>query len=80
MIDCVRQGVDKIIADGVEPPTQFEILTAAAFLFFKEQGVDYAVVEAGLGGLLDSTNVVTPVVSVITNVTLDHQAVLWQYG
>ena len=74
MIDCVRQGVDKIIADGVEPPTQFEILTAAAFLFFKEQGVDYAVVEAGLGGLLDSTNVVTPVVSVITNVTLDHQA------
>ena len=38
------------------------------------QGVDYAVVEAGLGGLLDSTNVVTPVVSVITNVTLDHQA------
>ncbi|MDU2208452.1 MAG: folylpolyglutamate synthase/dihydrofolate synthase family protein [Veillonella sp.] len=74
LIDCVRQGVDKIIANGVEPPTQFEILTAAAFLFFKEQGVDYAVVEAGLGGLLDSTNVVTPVVSVITNVTLDHQA------
>ena len=74
LIDCVRQGVDKITADGVEPPTQFEILTAAAFLFFKEQGVDYAVVEAGLGGLLDSTNVVTPVVSVITNVTLDHQA------
>ncbi|MDU4466495.1 MAG: Mur ligase family protein, partial [Veillonella sp.] len=74
LIDCVRQGVDTIIANGVEPPTQFEILTAAAFLFFKEQGVDYAVVEAGLGGLLDSTNVVTPVVSVITNVTLDHQA------
>ena len=74
LINRVRQGVDTIIADGVEPPTQFEILTAAAFLFFKEQGVDYAVVEAGLGGLLDSTNVVTPVVSVITNVTLDHQA------
>ena len=74
LISRVRQGVEQIIADGVEPPTQFEILTAAAFLFFKEQGVDYAVVEAGLGGLLDSTNIVKPIVSVITNVTLDHQA------
>ena len=50
------------------------MLTAAAFLFFKEQGVDYAVVEVGLGGLLDSTNIVTPKVSVITNVSMDHQA------
>ena len=74
LISRVRQGVEQIIADGVEAPTQFEILTAAAFLFFKEQGVDYAVVEAGLGGLLDSTNIVKPIVSVITNVTLDHQA------
>ena len=74
LINRVRQGVEQIIADGVEAPTQFEILTAAAFLFFKEQGVDYAVIEAGLGGLLDSTNVVKPIVSVITNVTLDHQA------
>ena len=74
LISRVRQGVEQIIADGVEPPTQFEILTAAAFLFFKEQGVDYAVIEAGLGGLLDSTNVVKSIVSVITNVTLDHQA------
>ena len=74
LINRVCQGVEQIIADGVEAPTQFEILTAAAFLFFKEQGVDYAVVEAGLGGLLDSTNIVKPIVSVITNVTLDHQA------
>ncbi|GCL66823.1 bifunctional folylpolyglutamate synthase/dihydrofolate synthase [Veillonella tobetsuensis] len=74
LINRVCQGVAQIIADGVEPPTQFEILTAAAFLFFKEQGVDYAVVEAGLGGLLDSTNIVKPIVSVITNITLDHQA------
>ena len=50
------------------------MLTAAAFLFFKDQGVDYAVVEVGLGGLLDSTNIVTPKVSVITNVSMDHQA------
>ena len=74
LIDTVQQSVEDIVKAGVERPTQFEILTAAAFLFFKEQGVDYAVIEVGLGGLLDSTNVITPVVSVITNVTIDHQA------
>lgn len=71
LISRVKVAVDTIISNGIEAPTQFEILTAAAFLFFKEQGVDYAVVEVGLGGLLDSTNIVTPKVSVITNVTID---------
>lgn len=47
-----------------------------AFWYFREQKVDYAVVEVGLGGLLDSTNVVEPVVSVITNVAMDHMAYL----
>ena len=74
LISRVKVAVDTIINNGIEAPTQFEILTAAAFLFFKEQGVDYAVVEVGLGGLLDSTNIVTPKVSVITNVSIDHQA------
>lgn len=74
LIGKIKSAVDTCVAKGIEAPTQFEILTAAALLFFKEQGVDYAVVEVGLGGLLDSTNVVKPVVSVITNVTLDHQA------
>ena len=74
LISRVKIAVDTIISNGIEAPTQFEILTAAAFLFFKDQGVDYAVVEVGLGGLLDSTNIVTPKVSVITNVTIDHQA------
>ena len=74
LISRVKEAVDTIISEGIEAPTQFEILTAAAFLFFKDQGVDYAVVEVGLGGLLDSTNIVIPKVSVITNVTIDHQA------
>ena len=74
LISRVKVAVDTIISNGIEAPTQFEILTAAAFLFFKDQAVDYAVVEVGLGGLLDSTNIVTPKVSVITNVTIDHQA------
>lgn len=74
VMEKVQAAVGQIMSEGVEQPTQFEVLTAAAFLFFKEQGVDYAVVEVGLGGLLDSTNVITPEVSVITNVALDHVA------
>ena len=55
-----------------EQPTQFEILTAAAFWYFARQDLDYAVIEVGLGGLWDSTNVIIPVVSVITNIALEH--------
>lgn len=58
--------------EGLEHPTEFEVLTAAAFYHFAACGVEYAVVEAGLGGLLDSTNVVMPEVAVITNVALEH--------
>ena len=67
-----RDAAEQIIAEGGESPTQFEVLTAAAFLYFAEQKVDYAVIEVGLGGLLDSTNIITPVACVITNVALEH--------
>jgi dihydrofolate synthase / folylpolyglutamate synthase len=56
--------------------TTFEITTALSFLYFVRKQVDIAVVEVGLGGRLDSTNVVTPIVSVITTVSYDHQAIL----
>lgn len=73
VISAVKVAADSIVKKGVcDQPTQFEILTAAAFLHFYLQKVDYAVIEVGLGGLWDSTNVITPVVSVITNVALDH--------
>lgn len=52
--------------------TFFEITTAAAFAYFAEQGVDVAAVETGLGGALDSTNVLDPVVAAVTNISLDH--------
>ncbi len=52
--------------------TYFEVVTAIAFLYFAEQKVDFAVVEVGLGGRLDATNAITPEVSVITNISLDH--------
>lgn len=56
--------------------THFEALTSAAFLYFKERAVDAAVIEVGLGGLFDSTNVITPELSIITNVALDHEKIL----
>ncbi len=71
-VDKIQQVIEGITADGNESPTQFEALTAMAFDYFARAGVEYAVIEVGLGGLLDSTNVITPAVSVITNVGLDH--------
>ena len=57
-------------------PSFFEITTALAFHYFAEQKVDYAVIEVGLGGRLDSTNVITPLLSVITNISLEHTQML----
>jgi len=71
-IAAVKQAADILTAQGGESPTQFEVLTAAAFWHFAKVKVDYAVIEVGLGGLYDSTNVITPRLSVITNVTLEH--------
>jgi dihydrofolate synthase/folylpolyglutamate synthase len=56
--------------------TSYELQTALAFVYFARQEVDIAVIEVGLGGRLDSTNVITPEVSVITSISLDHTAVL----
>jgi len=71
----IRPVVERMIAEG-EPPTFFEITTALAFLYFKEKNVEYAVVEVGLGGRFDATNVITPLVSVITNIDLEHTEIL----
>lgn len=53
-------------------PSFFELTTALAFKYFEEQKVDIAVIEVGLGGRLDCTNIITPVLSVITNISFDH--------
>ncbi len=57
-------------------PSFFEVTVAMAFLYFAESKVDYAVIETGLGGRLDSTNIITPILSVITNISYDHQNLL----
>lgn len=54
-------------------PSFFEIICAMAFLYFQEEEVDFAVIETGMGGRLDSTNIITPVLSIITNISMDHQ-------
>ena len=77
VLTTVREFADDLVKKGAcEQPTQFEILTAAAFHYFALNRVDYAVVEVGLGGLWDSTNLIKPLVSVITNIALDHTKVL----
>ncbi len=72
------QQINKIRALEADFPdiTWFEILTAIAFLHFADSEIDIAVVEVGLGGRLDATNVITPLVSVITRLSLDHTALL----
>lgn len=64
------------VVDDAEPPTYFEIVTAMAFQYFAEEEVDWAIVEVGMGGRLDATNVIRPEVSVITNVSFDHEEYL----
>jgi len=56
--------------------TEFEILTLVAFLYFKDEQVDFVVLETGLGGRLDATNIVIPILTVITTISYDHQAIL----
>jgi len=71
LIETVRPSVDALREAG-DPPTFFEIFTGLAFRHFADRGVDLAVVEVGLGGRLDATNVLVPHVAVITALSLDH--------
>ena len=59
--------------------THFEFLTAMAFVYFQEKKCDFAVIETGMGGRLDATNILKPQVAVITNIGIEHSKVSWQY-
>ena len=65
----------KAITEEIKP-SFFELTVAMAFKYFEEENVDIAVIETGLGGLLDSTNIITPILSIITNIGYDHQNIL----
>lgn len=71
IVDEMRPNIEKM-----DEITTFEIMTAMAFIYFEKKKVDYAVIEVGLGGRLDATNVVLPLVSIITSLSLDHMKVL----
>ncbi len=74
----VREAIERLRAEGAlqAPPTFFEATTALAFELFRRAHVQVAAVEVGLGGRLDSTNVIRPVVSAITSIDFDHQQYL----
>lgn len=68
--------VETLVKEGLEHPTEFEVITAVAFKYFAEQNVDFVILEVGLGGRFDATNVVDPLLSVLTTISLDHTNVL----
>src|SRR6478672_108702 len=74
----VDRVAERLVAEGALPwhPSFFEMMTAIAFQYFAGQKVEIAVLEVGMGGRLDATNVVEPLVSVITDISLDHQKFL----
>ncbi len=74
----VVEGIDRLrkVPDQYPDVLVFELITALAFDYFARAGVEFAVIEVGLGGRLDATNVITPRVSIITSISFDHMAIL----
>ncbi|MBU3102813.1 bifunctional folylpolyglutamate synthase/dihydrofolate synthase [Clostridium gasigenes] len=76
LMDELKIAVDKVIEEGYNHPTEFEIITCLMFLYFYKENIDFGVIEVGLGGRLDSTNVITPILSIITSISYDHTNIL----
>jgi dihydrofolate synthase/folylpolyglutamate synthase len=78
LLSLIRRNIEGLLGKGglESHPTYFEVLTILALLYFSERMTDLAVLEVGMGGRFDATNVVTPLVSVITTVSKDHQEYL----
>lgn len=73
----VVSAAEAMVVDGLDSPTEFEVVTAIAFLYFADRQADITILEVGLGGIGDSTNVVkSPLASVITSISYDHMAQL----
>jgi len=69
----VSQHVEAMVAEGLEPATEFEVITVAAFTYFARRNIEWLVLEVGMGGRFDTTSVIeNPVVSCITTISLDH--------
>jgi len=76
-VTVIRPHIEAIAATDLGPTTEFELKTAVAFCWFAERAVDFAVIEVGIGGRLDATNVIPPpLVAVITSISWDHMHLL----
>lgn len=80
LISCAREvfnGIDEMLTKGFESPTEFELVTAMGFVYFSRKPIDILILEVGLGGKGDSTNIIEkPLASVITSISFDHMNVL----
>lgn len=77
LITLIKPILEEMVQQGYEHPTEFEVNTAMAFKYFQQEAVDVLVLEVGLGGEIDSTNVIDePLLSIITNVAMDHMEFL----
>jgi dihydrofolate synthase/folylpolyglutamate synthase len=72
VVEIINKFKDKIRVSNKEKPTYFELITLIGFQYFLDKEIDYVVVEVGLGGRVDSTNIINPLVSVITHIGYDH--------
>lgn len=72
----VKDAIPLVMSEGYFHPTEFEVVTAIMFLYFKEMAIDLGVIEVGLGGKNDATNVLDPVLSAITSISFDHMEYL----
>ena len=73
LVEIVKEKIEIMVADGMPHPTEFEVTTAVGFLYFALENVDYLVLEVGLGGRYDATNVIdNPILTIITSLSIDH--------
>ncbi|WP_238884917.1 folylpolyglutamate synthase/dihydrofolate synthase family protein [Clostridium sp. YIM B02551] len=75
-VNEIREIVDVVADEGLGQPTEFEVITCIMFKYFYDMKIDFGVIEVGLGGKLDSTNVLTPILTVITSISFDHMNIL----
>ena len=75
-VKIVDEAGRKLESEGYTYPSEFEVVTAMALLYFRDQKVDMAIIEVGIGGMYDATNVITPILSLIASINFDHTAVL----
>ena len=77
IVTLMKEKIEEMVKEGFSYPTEFEIETAMAFYYYLEQGADFVVLEVGLGGRYDATNIVkSPLVSILVSISLDHIGIL----